>query len=557
MTARTSDGSRPIALAEARVLQHVAKEQSPDWADPVTQRQLLGSGQAAELAGNSQALEADVSLPHAVVRAFLGCKKDLLAVALSCGTTGVCAWKVAVGFQRGASGRGWVVIELAASVSPARPSDRETNRISADTRDPLPLQAWALILALVKLAFGLQHRLYALRHPDAPHRSIAALYKTLEKHLIPYYIAYAGLTAFVDLRSVVLEHAKLPGHKTDEDLRIEAAIFAVSTALLLLEFLSPRPSRFASRSKHAAAKIAPSARPSPPELNAPLFSLMTFSHVDGFLMRSAFPKALKAETISAANVPELRPDDKTARVLLSYRQSVRRLDERLASLPRFLRRRILRDDEGVDQLSLTVKLLYHFQSMLAVQISWAILPVLVNGIPPIMLNQILSAIAARQRGDSVPNHVILLYAWVTFVATLIVSIGRSLSLFLGRRICIRLRSIIVGEVFTKALRRKDQAGHSSSADQDVAADGAPTTAEGASIPTIKLNDEGVDENDAAKALSTTEEELDKASSGKIMNLVSTDTYSRASVLRFALSATTDCSVHVTPIDSFGKCTFTF
>lgn len=295
------------------------------------------------------------------------------------------------------------------------------------------------MLALVKLAFGIQHRLYALRHPDAPHRGVAELYTALERHLIPWYIAYAALTAFVDLRSAVLERSEMPTREETEDVRVEAAIFGVSTALLLLEFFAPRPSRFSSRSKRSSAHQASAPRPTPPEMNASLFSLATFSHIDSFLMKSAFPKAYKAEPISAGNVPDLRPDDKTARVLLSYRQSVRKLDSRLARLPPFVRRLLLRDNKTIDDLGLTWKLVYHFWPMLVVQISWAVLPVLVNGIPPIMLNQILSAIAARQRGEHIPNHVLLLYAWITFLATVVVSIGRSMSLFLGRRICIRLR----------------------------------------------------------------------------------------------------------------------
>lgn len=46
------------------------------------------------------------------------------------------------------------------------------------------------------------------------------------------------------------------------------------------------------------------------------------------------------------------------------------------------------------------------------------------------------------------------------------------------------------------------------------------------MPTIKVSDEAAPEQDAAKELSALEEELDKATSGKIINLISSDTYQR-------------------------------
>ena len=63
------------------------------------------------------------------------------------------------------------------------------------------------------------------------------------------------------------------------------------------------------------------------------------------------------------------------------------------------------------------------------------------------------------------------------------------------------RSIIVGEVFTKALRRKDMAGSS--------------TVE-------EVEEEGAEKKEV------TDEELEKASSGKILNLISVDTFRRES-----------------------------
>lgn len=117
ISSKTSEGSRPIALAEARVLQNVAKSESPDWSDPTTQRELLGSSEAVQFAAASAALDTNLGAPLAMPRAIWGCKKDLLAVACSAAITGLCAWKVALAYRIHADGRAWMVFELAAWVS--------------------------------------------------------------------------------------------------------------------------------------------------------------------------------------------------------------------------------------------------------------------------------------------------------------------------------------------------------------------------------------------------------------------------------------------------------
>lgn len=68
------------------------------------------------------------------------------------------------------------------------------------------------------------------------------------------------------------------------------------------------------------------------------------------------------------------------------------------------------------------------------------------------------------------------------------------SLYLGRRLCIRLRSLIIAEVFTKALRRRDTAGNTKKA--------AKVDTEGKSVP----------DSDAG------------SSDGKINNLVAVDAF---------------------------------
>lgn len=98
-------------------------------------------------------------------------------------------------------------------------------------------------------------------------------------------------------------------------------------------------------------------------------------------------------------------------------------------------------------------------------------------------------------------------------------------------------SIIVGEVFTKALRRKDQAGSSATTrgEADVAVgdtDAPKVTTKTASTAggdeEAALPGEGEsDAKDNKVELEQIEEDMQKASSGKILNLISVDTYRRA------------------------------
>lgn len=418
-------------------------------------------------------------------------------------------------------------------------------------------QAWVLLLTLVKFALAVNHRLFALRHPDVPHRQIGAFYTTLEQHVIPYLVLYSALTGFFDLRTAILDYHSFPYGPAREAVKVEAALFAISSTLAVLEFVAPRPSRFSSRSASVPMGVTVDGKPLPPtpEVHASLASLATFSYMESFQLRCAFPKRYDVGPLKLDNIPDLRPDDKTARVLLSYRHSLTRLDAFLARLPLRIRRRFVPDGEGVESLGLTWKLVWHFWPALVAQNVYSLIRVAMNGFPPLMLKGILAHIGARNRGEDAPVHVAVLYAWVLFLTTLVGSIGSSQALFIGRRVCLRLRcasslplssklvvqilmgcetrrSIIVGEVFTKALRRKDQAGSSAVRDEaDPASDVSPAP----KIATKAAPAAGEDEEAAVPAehapedkdkdeLEQIEADLVKASSGKILNLVSVDAY---------------------------------
>ena len=72
--------------------------------------------------------------------------------------------------------------------------------------------------------------------------------------------------------------------------------------------------------------------------------------------------------------------------------------------------------------------------------------------PTLLLRQILRYL---EEPEDTPREIAWLYCIGLLVGSLLSSVGNGQALFLGRRICIRLRAIIIGEVYAKALRRRD------------------------------------------------------------------------------------------------------
>ncbi|GAA5859422.1 hypothetical protein JCM1840_004609 [Sporobolomyces johnsonii] len=506
--------SSPIAIAERDVILEVVQRQSPDWRNPATRQELLGE---AEDNAEDESVElgdvrkGKVSVKIAL-RALWGCKKDVLNVVGSAGMIALCVVKLVGALRRQEDGAGWIALEVAA-------------------------WGYAFLLTLPKLSISFSHRLFALTHPTYVHRNLPSVYTTLERHLIPFFTIYSTLTAFFDLRSALLAVYDRPqGSHVPKALKttlgLEAAIFGVSIFIFLLEILAPRPSRYSSRSSARSASTSPYAPlDPPPELNASLFSIATFSFMEGFQWRTTFPGLTGTPVLSLATVPDLRPDDKTARAILSYRRSMNQLDALVRSLPSPIRK-AFNLHNGVEDLGLTPRLLYHFLPELGSQQVYAAVRVALNGAPPLFLQGILSHLSKRQRGEKAPAHVAVMFAWFLFLTTVVGSLGSSQALFVGRRICIRLRSIIVGEVFCKALRRKDQAGSSapsapssstaSSDDADTAVASASAVTDPSPAPAVEVSPD--DAKDEQKELEEVEAALDKASTGKIINLISVDTY---------------------------------
>lgn len=244
-------------------------------------------------------------------------------------------------------------------------------------------------------------------------------------------------------------------------------------------------------------------RVAPPlEVGASIFSLCTFTYIGGactshstieyqltFGLAPGFMLKHTRQVISAADVPDLRADDKAASVVLEFRAACK-------TYPRWLR---LRANSGMRaRPSIFLQMCWYFLPELGPQFAWAFVRPWCSVMMPLFIRLLLQWTTARAIGEAAPIHVALLYVLGLFCSQMATSISQCQALIIGRRLCVRAKALVIAEVFTKALRRKDLAG------QAGASSGAKGPASG---------------NKAGSAQNTREE---PASTGRVQNLVSVD-----------------------------------
>lgn len=152
----------------------------------------------------------------------------------------------------------------------------------------------------------------------------------------------------------------------------------------------------------------------------------------------------------------------------------------------------------------TVRLFAHFKGLFFLQGLWAVLESLLVFVPTLLLKRILEYVADPAiTTRSVAWCLVLLMP----VAKMADSMTSGFSLFLGRRVCVRMRAIIIGQVYAKALRRKVTVLESSDAD---------------SVKDAKKDDKK-DDKDEDKKLDI-KETTKTAELGAIINLMAIDAF---------------------------------
>ena len=157
---------------------------------------------------------------------------------------------------------------------------------------------------------------------------------------------------------------------------------------------------------------------------ASLFSIATFSWVDAIVWHGY------RKTYELPDVWNLIPKDKAAAVLADYRQLKK-------------------------TTSLTWHLMRYFRSQLVVQCAYAVFSGLFTFAPTLLLKAILEYM---EDPDRAPRNVIWLYVILLSFTDILRSLADQQALWIGRKMCIRLRAVIIGEIYAKALRRKAAAG---------------------------------------------------------------------------------------------------
>lgn len=153
---------------------------------------------------------------------------------------------------------------------------------------------------------------------------------------------------------------------------------------------------------------------------ASLFSQVTYAWINPMVWKGYF------YGLNTKDVWELREDDHTVSVLKDFRK--------------------INPTYG-----LTRRMLTYFRMPLFISGSWAFLYSFVTFGPPFLMKQILEYVEDPSRA---PANLIWLCVIGMLVFGILDNIISGQSLFIGRRMCIRMRSIIIGEVYAKALRRR-------------------------------------------------------------------------------------------------------
>lgn len=191
------------------------------------------------------------------------------------------------------------------------------------------------------------------------------------------------------------------------------ADFALASVLLLVTLTSRKGNR------PVALEHVDDLQPSREPL-ASLLSIATFSWVDAIVWHGY------KQTFEIEAVWNLAPRDKAAMVLADFRQVKK-------------------------TTKLALHFLKYFKRDLLIQGAWAIGNGFLTFVPTLLLKAILEYVEDPR---DTPVNAAWFYVVLLACSAIAEGVTNGQGLWRGRRICIRLHAIIVGEVYAKALRRK-------------------------------------------------------------------------------------------------------
>ncbi|PQE22272.1 ABC transporter protein [Rutstroemia sp. NJR-2017a WRK4] len=232
---------------------------------------------------------------------------------------------------------------------------------------------------------------------------------------------------------------------------------------------------------------------------ASLFSIVTFGWVDTIVYQGYI------KSFEIKDVWNLMPKDKAATVLADYRQFKK-------------------------TTALSWHLLRYFRGIFLMQFAITIFSCTFTFAPTLLLKAILEYL---EEPDAAPRNVVWLYVILLAFTDILRSLGDNQALWLGRKICIRLRAIIIGEIYAKALRRKAASGNDSVLGAKSQQKDEKSSWWRRVLRLNKKKESQANSNDEAASPSETKKDTDEqANVGTIINLMSVDSFKVSEVTAY-------------------------
>ncbi|KAK9470277.1 uncharacterized protein V1510DRAFT_440956 [Dipodascopsis tothii] len=188
---------------------------------------------------------------------------------------------------------------------------------------------------------------------------------------------------------------------------------ALTTVLFIVTVTSPIGSKpIYLESRHGF--------PANREPKASIWSVMTFSWANT-IIRKGYRNPLTLE-----EVWDLKEEDTARTVLKGFRRELK-------------------------NATFLIGLIRYFKNQLIIGALWSVFHSIFTFMPSILVRRVLEYI---ERPDEVPRSMAWLYVFSILGCSVLNAMGDNQSLWNGRQICLRIKSIVIGELYAKALRRK-------------------------------------------------------------------------------------------------------
>lgn len=248
--------------------------------------------------------------------------------------------------------------------------------------------------------------------------SLRLLFSSTTKLSFPrlwYHTAF--IYGFQWILTILVFRSAIVHPRSPTQQRLIIADFVLNSILLIIALSSRKGNRAVELEYEG--DIQPSR-----ETTASVFSLATWSWVDSIVWTGY------RKTYELCDVWNLAHKDKAAVVISQYRQ-VKKTS------------------------SLAFHLLKHFKRGLLIQAGWAAMSGVVAFTPTLLLKAILEYVEAP---EFTPKNAAWFYVILLFVSGCLSALADGHALWIGRKICIRLRAIVIGEIYAKTLKRRAAAG---------------------------------------------------------------------------------------------------